>query len=272
MKAESAESQGRTPPASPQRPHASGFAGAWSEPGNRNLGDVSVGEVASSMLRAARGSGVFLHELLERLPLASFAEAGDFDAWRARADVDALVSEAMAAHRVAPLQRAHSERLLWAAYTTPIDLPGGERLGCLSAAPRVVREMRYVFSVGDGRRAAAYVRGSLDLVFEHRGLAYFVDWKSDSLPAYGIESLGAHVAEHYRQQLELYALAVVKLLGVGSEADYGARFGGVIYCFLRGMGSAGGGLWSTRPSFSDILAWSESLRAARALTRKGSSS
>jgi exodeoxyribonuclease V beta subunit len=109
------------------------------------------------------------------------------------------------------------------------------------------------------------VRGSLDLVFEHRGLAYFVDWKSDSLDSYAAEDLGPHVAEHYREQLELYALAVVKLLAVRTEAEYLARFGGMIYCFLRGLDGAGGGLWSARPSWAEMTRWNDDLRAGRPL-------
>ena len=67
-------------------------------------------------------SGVI--ELLERLPLDSFS-APSFDAWRGRPAVAALVEEALAVHRVDPAQRGHSERLVWAAYTTAVALPGG---------------------------------------------------------------------------------------------------------------------------------------------------
>jgi exodeoxyribonuclease V beta subunit len=220
----------------------------------------SEDETASTTLRAARGSGVFLHELLERLPLSSFVQSEDFDVWRARTEVAAIVTEAMAAHRISMAQRGHSERLVWTAYTTPIDLPGSGCVERLADARRVAREMRYAFPMRDG-----YVRGSLDLVFEHQGLAYFVDWKSDSLKAYAPDDLEPHVAEHYREQLALYALAVVKLLGVETESEYVARFGGVLYCFLRGMGVKRCGLWSARPTWAEVLQWSDDLREGRSL-------
>jgi exodeoxyribonuclease V beta subunit len=234
-------------------------------------------EALPTMLRGARGSGVFLHELLERVPLASFVSSVDIDTWRRRSEVVELVSEAMAVHRVATAQRDHAERLVWTAYTTPIDLPGGGRLDRLAATPHMVREMRYAFPVqplqepgghehaSPVRRPDAYVRGSLDLVFEHRGLAYFVDWKSDSLASYTTEALGPHVSENYREQVALYALALVKLIGVKTESEYLARFGGMIYCFLRGLDGVRCGLWSARPSWAEVTSWGEDLRASRPL-------
>ena len=238
-------------------------------------------EALPTTLRGARGSGVFLHEILERVPIASFSQSGDLAAWRARGEVAALVGEAMATHRVAPAQRDHSERLVWTAYTTPIRLLGGGRVERLAAAPRLVREMRYVFPVRAGDRAGGheerpsagrpdvYVRGSLDLVFEHQGRAYFVDWKSDTLPSYAAADLAPHVSENYREQLGLYALALVKLLGARTEDEYLARFGGAIYCFLRGLDGDGGGLWSARPSWAEIMGWSEDLGAGQSLRGGG---
>ncbi len=249
--------------------------------------DTPEAEALPTMLRAARGSGVFLHELLERVPLASFIESADLGVWRARRDVAALLSESMAAHRVAASQRDHAERLVWGAYTTPVALPGGARVERLAACAGLAREMRYVFPLHhDGRPTAhegaaadkarhprpdAFVRGSLDLVFEHDGLAYFVDWKSDSLGSYAPEDLGPHVSEHYREQLQLYALAVVKLLGAQTEAQYLTQFGGMIYCFLRGFDARGGGLWSARPTWAELSGWNENLRAGRPLDSQAGS-
>jgi exodeoxyribonuclease V beta subunit len=110
-----------------------------------------------------------------------------------------------------------------------------------------------------------YVRGSLDLAFEHGQRTYYVDWKSDSLPSYGTDVLGWHVRGHYEDQVKLYSLAVSKLLGVDTEAAYDARFGGILYCFLRGIDPRGHGIWSARPGWSDVVAWERELgeRGAR---------
>jgi exodeoxyribonuclease V beta subunit len=216
------------------------------------------------LLRSARTSGIFLHELLERVPIASFA-APDVNAWRAQPDVAALVAEAIAVHRVDPAQREHAETLVWTAYTTPVALPEGRRIDGFARARRVAREMEFVFPLRPVEESTdGYVRGSLDLAFEHDGLTYFVDWKSDSLESYEGPRLAEHVARHYEDQWKLYALAVMKLLGLRTEEEYVARFGGFLYCFLRGFDRNGAGLWAFRPAFGDMMAWERDLQASRA--------
>ncbi len=221
-------------------------------------------------LRGARSSGVFLHELLERVPLDSFAASATFDAWRSRLDVVALFDEAMPTHRIERTQREHAERLVWGAYTTAVSLPGGGRLERIATAPRVVREMDFVFAMREALEAESplrgvrgYVRGAIDLAFDLDGLTYFVDWKSDSLPSYSPQALERRVRDHYESQAQLYAVAIVKLLGVRTEHEHEARFGGMIYCFLRGFEAGGHGIWSARPGWRQVLEWENALRAPR---------
>jgi exodeoxyribonuclease V beta subunit len=236
----------------------SGADSAWSrEPADTRAekGSEEIETAPPTGLRSTRASGVFVHEVLERVPLASFAAAPDFASWRARREISLLFDEAIAVHRVDPAQRDHAEQLAWAAYTTAIVLPGGSELDRVASAGHVAREMEFVFPVAE---ASAYVRGSIDLAFEHAGLTYFVDWKTDSLPSYDVPALGRHVAVHYEEQLELYALATVKLLGIRSREEYDARFGGLLYCFLRGF-SRGAGVWTARPSWEKVVEWGDAL-------------
>jgi exodeoxyribonuclease V beta subunit len=251
----------------------------WGEAAEARRAEKSVSaidEFTTTTLRAARTSGIFLHELLERVPLSSFVPGGSAADWRARDDIRALFDEAIAAHRIDPAQREHAEQLVWAAYTTPVTLPGGGRLVGFAAASAVTREMEFVYPIPQHDHPAldalqatgalsishGYVRGSLDLAFEHDGLTYFADWKSDSLASYAPAALAGHVAAHYVDQVKLYALAVVKLLGVRSRADHESRFGGILYCFLRGL-DGNAGVWGDRPGWDEIVAWDESLRARR---------
>ncbi|HEX3770488.1 MAG TPA: UvrD-helicase domain-containing protein [Polyangiaceae bacterium] len=226
---------------------------------------VAVDEAPSTTLRAARETGVFLHELLERMPIASFAPLASpsLEAWRARPEVAALFDEAMAAHRIDPEQRAHAERLVWSAYKERVALPGGGSLEGFASAAALVREMDFVYPGPHG-----FVRGSLDMVFDHaprgdRALTYFADWKSDSLASYAPDAIARHVAAHYGEQVKLYTLAVVKLVGVRSREEHEARFGGILYCFLRGFDGAGRGLWSARPSWDEVVSWEEHLADPR---------
>jgi exodeoxyribonuclease V beta subunit len=94
-------------------------------------------------------------------------------------------------------------------------------------------------------------------------MTYFVDWKSDSLRSFAAEALDRHVREHYAEQVALYALAIVKLLGVRTRDEYTARFGGLLYCFLRGFDAQGSGVWSVCPTWDDILASESALRVRR---------
>jgi exodeoxyribonuclease V beta subunit len=229
----------------------------------------AIDEAPGIELRGARSSGVFLHELLERMPIASFAESAGLEPWRLRAEVSLLFDEAMATHRIDRGQRAHAEQLVWWAYTTRLALPRGGWLEGIAASPRVAREMGFVFSIpesarkaGPARTVCGYVRGSIDLAFEHEGHTYFVDWKSDSLSSYSPEALGRHIHLRYEAQAQLYCVAIGKLLGAKTRAEYDARFGGMFYCFLRGFGARGCGLWSVRPSWDEVLSWENALLGA----------
>ena len=55
----------------------------------------------------------------------------------------------------------------------------------------------------------------------------------------------------------LYTMAALRLLGIDSEAAHRARFGGVLYCFLRGMrpDDAGAGIHFRRPAWDEVLGW-----------------
>ena len=229
--------------------------------------------VAPGVLRGTRASGILLHHLLERVPLGSFKDSAPssapeaFDVWRHRPDVSSLIDDALVAYRVDADSREHVERMVWGAFTTPLTVSRGDRLAGIAAAANVVREMAFVFPVHDDgprtfaptRPARGYVRGSIDLAFEHAGLTYFVDWKSDSLASYSPESLDRHVAAHYATQAQLYAVAVVKLLGLETREAYEAQFGGMLYCFVRAFDGAGQGLWSERPTWNTLVAWEAAL-------------
>jgi exodeoxyribonuclease V beta subunit len=244
---------------------------AWSEEVDARRLDKAaqaVDELPETTLRSARSSGVFLHELLERVPLDSFAAAGSLESWSVRVEIAALIEEAIAVHRVEPAQRSHAERLVWAAYTTAVTLPGGDRIDAIAGAAQVVREMDFVYPIPEPssepiRAERGYVRGSVDVAFAHRGLTYFADWKSDSLASYAPDVLARHVAGHYEDQVKLYAMAVVKLLGIRTPEEHDERFGGLLYCFLRGFDKGGNGVWAARPSWEDLVRWERELGERR---------
>jgi exodeoxyribonuclease V beta subunit len=208
-------------------------------------------------------SGIFLHAVLEEIPLLTFAvDAG----WSARDDVRAVVDAVMRRHDRDPAHRADVERMVHAAYTTPLALPAGATLPGVARASRVAREVEFVFPfpAAAGGADAGFVKGYVDFIFEHEGRTYFGDWKSDLLPDFSPEAVRAHVAANYELQRRLYALALVKMLRIADAADYEARFGGTVYVFLRALPE---GLEIGRPTFDEIVQWERELAEQLAAER-----
>ena len=100
------------------------------------------------------------------------------------------------------------------------------------------------------------------MVFERDKLMYFADWKGDLLPSYEPFAVARHVDRHYRLQARIYSLGVVRLLAIDTERDYDAKFGGLLYVFLRGVSRTGdgkAGLYFARPSWNEIVSYESEL-------------
>jgi exodeoxyribonuclease V beta subunit len=91
------------------------------------------------------------------------------------------------------------------------------------------------------RDLAGYLRGYIDLVFEHGGRYWILDWKSNHLgdapAAYAPAALAAAMARHgYHLQHLLYTLALHRHLRRTLPGyDYQRHFGGALYLFVRGV-------------------------------------
>ena len=108
-----------------------------------------------------------------------------------------------------------------------------------------------------------YLRGFIDLTFEHAGRWYVLDYKSnwlgDNAGDYRPERLGVAMREHrYQLQYLIYLLALHRYLRTRlPDYDYERHIGGAFYLFLRGMNPAAGmsrGVWFDRPSKACIEA------------------
>ncbi|NOI56361.1 exodeoxyribonuclease V subunit beta [Vibrio coralliilyticus] len=122
------------------------------------------------------------------------------------------------------------------------------------------------------------LKGFIDLVFEHQGKYYVLDWKSnylgDNVADYHGEALKAAMADHrYDLQYQIYALALHRFLRTRvPNYDYQTHFGGVYYLFLRGMdGASEHGIFSARPTL-EFLEDMDSLIDGRPIEPKQSSS
>ncbi|MGE8448033.1 MAG: exodeoxyribonuclease V subunit beta [Comamonas sp.] len=97
------------------------------------------------------------------------------------------------------------------------------------------------------------LKGYMDLVFEHGGRYYVMDYKSNWLgadsTAYTPQAMAAAVLQHrYDLQYVLYTYALHRLLQQRLPGyDYERDVGGVQYWFLRGVGAEHQGLYQDKP-------------------------
>ena len=87
------------------------------------------------------------------------------------------------------------------------------------------------------------LRGYIDMVFEHEGRWYLMDWKSNHLGDQGADyrhegMSHAMIAHRYDLQYALYTLALHRQLSIRlPDYDYDHHMGGVLYLFIRGIGA-----------------------------------
>ncbi|WP_309044161.1 exodeoxyribonuclease V subunit beta [Marinobacter sediminicola] len=106
--------------------------------------------------------------------------------------------------------------------------------------------------VDDGR-FNGMLKGFIDLVFEHNGQYYVLDYKSNYLgdndSAYTDQAMGEAILEkRYDLQYILYLLALHRLLKARlPDYDYDQHIGGAVYLFLRGVHAPGAGAFTDKP-------------------------
>jgi exodeoxyribonuclease V beta subunit len=91
--------------------------------------------------------------------------------------------------------------------------------------------------------------GSMDLVLQHDGRYWVVDYKSNKLSNYNPAALQDVVLhKRYDVQYVLYTLALHRLLKVRlSGYDYDQHIGGAVYIFMRGIEAKGAGVHVCKP-------------------------
>jgi exodeoxyribonuclease V beta subunit len=221
--------------------------------------------VALADFPAGAAAGRLLHGIMERLDFCA-ADAGV---------LHGATEGSLVAHGFASSASTNVAAALAAALETPLD--AADPSLTLRHVPRDRRldEMEFVLPVAPGLSAgrlggvlarhgaparlpdyagrlrmlefealAGYLRGFIDLVFEHAGRWYVVDYKSNHLGAAAADYAPARLDQamarhHYVLQYLLYTVAVHRHLAARLPGyDYARHFGGVRYLFLRGMSPA----------------------------------
>ena len=135
--------------------------------------------------------------------------------------------------------------------------------------PRLHGDFSQVLAGLSFRQGRGMLQGFMDMVFEHNGRYYIIDWKSNHLgyrrEEYGPDGLRESMVRHaYILQYHLYTLALDRMLRLHLPGyDYDTHCGGAIYVFLRGVSaaSAGYGIYRDKPSAAFIRRAGELLLA-----------
>jgi exodeoxyribonuclease V beta subunit len=246
---------------------------------------ISPVSAEKSIFEFPRGlrAGNVLHEIFESLNLSNSASV----------EASELIRNKLREHGFDPEWEGCVRQMIQNVLSTPLETPDGSLfLSQLSAGDRL-HELEFTFPLDRltshrlRRNMAAlcgseppgdfvarleqlefspmrgWLKGFIDLVFQHNGRFYLLDWKSNYLggriEAYRSEALREAVAENYYfLQYYLYTLALHRYLGFRlRDYHYSSHFGGVFYIFLRGVDPERGtefGIFKDRPSETLIRA------------------
>jgi exodeoxyribonuclease V beta subunit len=126
------------------------------------------------------------------------------------------------------------------------------------------------------RDLSGFLVGFVDLVFQHEGRWYVVDYKTnhlgDTIADYDTRAMTrALVESHYYLQYHIYTVALHRYLKHFLKGyDYGQHFGGVFYLFIKGMhpkAPPGSGVYFEKPPLGRIEALSALLAGTEAESR-----
>ena len=228
----------------------------------------TAGEVRQDELPGGVRTGLFLHQVLEEIDYATLSRHQDLEDWAKDREVRGVFAKSMEEHDLDPGLLGLSQRVIWRALTGVVELPGaGDVVYGLGFCQPHVKEMEFLYPLTHRGRAgvqaevmeevwnaeSGYIKGYIDYVFIWQSRVYFVDWKSDVLDRYEPKVVASHFDTNYWSQVMLYSIALCRAFGIRDGADYEARFGGAVYCFLRGMQEDGDtGLHGARPSWAQL--------------------
>lgn len=253
------------------------IAGVPAELPDHDAHSISIGRqelearmIADKVPRGAR-AGTCIHSILERIELTE-SLAAQVDTVRSTVEeygfgtdsvepIMGLLNSALAA-RLSPLESLKLRELPAARRVRELEFYFAVDSPTVNRVIDVARDYGYLRSLAfdpAARPLSGYLKGFIDLVFEHDKAFYLADYKTHWLgfdhSDYRLEVLERTISsEGYALQYLLYSVALQRYLQCRVEDYcYDLHFGGVLYLFLRGMGPNGHGVFFDRPS-SSLLA------------------
>lgn len=195
-------------------------------------------------LPAGSETGVLLHGLFEDIPFQTFKNMSS------PGSLLPLVQEKLEGTALAGWHDVVAD-IMYRTFTTSLQCT--ESPFCLADVDpkKIFRETEFLFSSDEAPELAnvplrpGYIKGVIDLFFEHEGKYYLLDWKSNwlgpSSEYYCQESLeSAMIQNDYKLQAIIYTAAMKRYLKLFDKRPFEPIFGGAYYCFLRGIGPGTG--------------------------------
>ena len=243
--------------------------------GLRMAGELGLGHSdGEEALPGGAETGIFLHDILANVALADLAERPNFSEWFAMPATSRMMEKMGRRHARPADHLPLAARLVYRAYTTPVEL-GDTVVAGLASSSVALREVEFLFPIPERAHPLlsrvqtsapswkverGVVKGFVDLLFEHDGRVFVCDWKSDGLARFDPDTLARHCGENYDVQARIYTIATLRLCGIATADAYAQRFGGLLFSFLRGLpdrrdSSALTGIHFFKPTWEDVLAW-----------------
>lgn len=195
--------------------------------------DYNVEERTPHTLPAGNVTGLILHSILEKIPF----ELGK--------DSVALKQFVKTALNGTPFQGWLDTFVEIVSQTLNVPLESGFAINSIHPL-KMWREHEFMLPsdaglcLGDRPIPPGFLKGVIDLVFEHEGRYYLIDWKSNWLGStvnhYGVEQMQkAMIQNDYYLQASVYKEALRRFLTLVDPRPFDEIFGGCYYIFLRGV-------------------------------------
>ncbi len=212
-------------------------------------GEIQYAEDSSTnLLPAGAHTGNVVHELLENIPFHDLANISN---------ISALRDKACQRYGLRLEQPEIIDKLLHKTVTTPLSVTDGafclmniQESHCLKEMPfylslpafntrqiNAVLSTKPTFQALTHKQMSGFLTGFIDLICEYDNRYYVLDYKTNSLPGYDIDTLTHAMREHnYGLQYWIYSVVLHRYLQNRlADYDFARHFGGVRYLFVRGM-------------------------------------
>ncbi|WP_411728611.1 exodeoxyribonuclease V subunit beta [Methyloglobulus sp.] len=230
---------------------------------------IDTRESLVDLLPAGAHTGNVIHELLEHVPFIDLAN---------KRNISALRDKTCQRYGLRLEQPEIIDNLLHKTVTTPLSVTDPQF--CLMNIPdaQCLKEIPFYLSLPSfnthqlngilhnkpafqpltAKQMSGFLTGFIDLICVYGHRYYVMDYKTNSLPDYRIDTLTHAMREHnYGLQYWIYSAVLHSYLQNRlANYNYAQHFGGVRYLFVRGMGpdTAMSGVFQDSPDLPTIEA------------------